>query len=163
MKLTAKEVDTLRLPVERAGEVVSRETLLKEVWEYREGVVSRTLDTTIYTLRQKIEPTEGNPVHLLTVRGKGGRTLARMDRLDEAAGLLVEAAEQAVRPMDTAQVLTLRGEFHRARTASPRAGPPGPRPLPPGGLPGPVPRAGQYPAGGLDPARPGRSLPFPGS
>ncbi len=82
-KLTAKELETLRMLVEQAGGVVSRETLLEEVWDYRAGVVSRTLDTTIYTLRQKIEPPDGDPVHLLTVRGKGYRFELATDSPDQ--------------------------------------------------------------------------------
>ncbi len=57
----------------RRGVATSRRELLSEVWGYREGVSSRTVDTTVKTLRRKIEPDPGEPVFLLTARGLGYR------------------------------------------------------------------------------------------
>ena len=51
----------------RRREVVSRGELMREVWGYSEGVVSRTLDTHIFELRQRIEPDPSAPVHIRTV------------------------------------------------------------------------------------------------
>lgn len=53
--------------LKRRGAVVSRAELMREVWGYGEGVVSRTLDTHIFELRQLIEPDPGAPVHIRTV------------------------------------------------------------------------------------------------
>ena len=55
IKLTATEFRLLRLLMERAGRVQSRETLLTEVWGYSEEVDSRTVDTHIRRLRRKLE------------------------------------------------------------------------------------------------------------
>jgi two-component system, OmpR family, alkaline phosphatase synthesis response regulator PhoP len=51
----------------RRGAVVSRAELMRDVWGYSEGVVSRTLDTHIFELRQLIEPDPSSPVHIRTV------------------------------------------------------------------------------------------------
>jgi two-component system alkaline phosphatase synthesis response regulator PhoP len=53
--------------VRRRGAVVSRSELMREVWGYGEGVVSRTLDTHIFELRQLVEPDPSAPVHIRTV------------------------------------------------------------------------------------------------
>ena len=55
LRLTEKETAILRF-LHRAGQqVVSRETLLREVWGYNANVTTHTLETHIYRLRQKIE------------------------------------------------------------------------------------------------------------
>lgn len=71
--LTSTEVDLLRFLATHQGQTVSREDLLDAVWGYAANVVTRTLDTAIYRLRKKIEPDPSEPVHLLTVHGKGYR------------------------------------------------------------------------------------------
>ncbi|MDB3952659.1 response regulator transcription factor [Alphaproteobacteria bacterium] len=53
--LTEKETSILQY-LHRAGDkIVSRETLLGEVWGYNAGVTTHTLETHVYRLRQKIE------------------------------------------------------------------------------------------------------------
>jgi len=55
LRLTEKEAAILRF-LHRAGEtIVSRDTLLQEVWGYNASVSTHTLETHIYRLRQKIE------------------------------------------------------------------------------------------------------------
>jgi len=68
--LTPIEFKLLDLLARRNQSVQSREQLLKEVWGYRHGVESRTLDTHIKRLRHKLG-TAGK--HLETVRGVGYR------------------------------------------------------------------------------------------
>jgi len=53
--------------------IVSRETILNEVWGIEYYGTTRTLDQLIVKLRQKIEDTAGEPRHLLTVHGLGYR------------------------------------------------------------------------------------------
>ncbi|HMV70227.1 MAG TPA: winged helix-turn-helix domain-containing protein, partial [Myxococcota bacterium] len=73
MRLSPKEASLLGYLAERPGTTVSREELLREVWGYREGVMSRTLDTTVRTLRAKIEADRTTPSHVLTDPGGGYR------------------------------------------------------------------------------------------
>lgn len=69
--LTAKEYGLLRLLISHEGEVVSRDTILNEVWGYDKFPTTRTVDTFIHNLRQKIEADPAKPVHLITVPWSG--------------------------------------------------------------------------------------------
>ncbi len=71
--LTAKEFALLKLLISHEGEVVSRETILNEVWGYERFPTTRTIDTFIHHLRQKIEDNPSKPVHLVTVPWSGYR------------------------------------------------------------------------------------------
>ncbi|MEZ5403720.1 MAG: winged helix-turn-helix domain-containing protein [Bryobacteraceae bacterium] len=65
-----KELQLLRYLVARRGGVVTREELLREVWDYA-AVTTRTVDVHVAGLRQKIEEHPRSPRFLLTVRGGG--------------------------------------------------------------------------------------------
>jgi len=69
--LTAKEYGLLKLLVSHEGEVVSRETILNEVWGYDKFPTTRTIDTFIHHLRQKIEGNPAKPSHLITIPWSG--------------------------------------------------------------------------------------------
>jgi DNA-binding response OmpR family regulator len=69
--VTAKEMDLLRYLVNHRGEVVSRETLLAEVWKHQSEVETRTVDNYIVRLRKKLEPEPAEPRYLITVYGSG--------------------------------------------------------------------------------------------
>jgi len=71
LKLTPKEFTLLKFLISREGEVVSRETLLNEVWGYERYPTTRTIDTFICALRKKIEKDPDHPVHLITVPWAG--------------------------------------------------------------------------------------------
>jgi DNA-binding response OmpR family regulator len=73
IELTETELSVLRLLAEEAGRIVSRRTLLQEVWGYGEveDVQTRTVDVHVAKLRKKL----GDDAHALieTVRGEGYR------------------------------------------------------------------------------------------
>jgi DNA-binding response OmpR family regulator len=69
--LTAKEFGLLELLISREGEVVTREAILTEVWDYDRFPTTRTIDTFIHNLRKKIEDDPANPAHLITVPWSG--------------------------------------------------------------------------------------------
>ena len=71
--LSRKEFDLLTLFASRLGQVVTREQCLDTLWWGLELTDTRTLDTHVKRLRQKIEDDPGNPRHLLTIRGVGFR------------------------------------------------------------------------------------------
>jgi DNA-binding response OmpR family regulator len=71
--LSPMEFDFLAFLVESGGDIVSRETLMRQVWRYSNGVTSRTVDQHVARLRNKLEPDPAQPRHLLTVRKAGYR------------------------------------------------------------------------------------------
>ena len=73
VRMTRKEFDLLLYFVEHRGEVVTRDRLLDEVWGYERFPTTRTVDTHVLRLRQKLEPDPEHPVHILTVHGQGYR------------------------------------------------------------------------------------------
>ena len=71
--LSERESRLLRYFIEHKGEIITRETLLQEVWGYQAVPLTRTVDVHIVWLRQKIEEDPRNPRHILTVHGRGYR------------------------------------------------------------------------------------------
>lgn len=71
IELSSCESNLLRLLVTRRGEAVSRNTILKEVWEYEFAPNTRTIDNHVVKLRQKIEDNPRHPKHILTAHGTG--------------------------------------------------------------------------------------------
>jgi DNA-binding response OmpR family regulator len=71
--LTATEFKLLTFLAQRRGRVLSRDQLLREVWGYEHIIDTRTVDTHIRRLRDKLGPAAK---HLRTVRGVGYRFVA---------------------------------------------------------------------------------------
>ncbi len=69
--LTAKEFGLLELLISKEGEVVTRETILNQVWDYDRFPTTRTIDTFIHNLRKKVEDDPANPAYLITVPWSG--------------------------------------------------------------------------------------------
>ena len=70
--LSEKEFQILQILIKNMGQVVERETLLREVWGYSSiNFETRTIDVTIGKLRQKIEADASKPEIIKTKRGKG--------------------------------------------------------------------------------------------
>jgi DNA-binding response OmpR family regulator len=74
--LTLMESELLRHLVRNDGRVVSRKSILEEVWGLHEDTDTRAIDNFVVRLRRYIEDDPGEPRHLLTVRGVGYRFLA---------------------------------------------------------------------------------------
>jgi DNA-binding response OmpR family regulator len=72
-RLTPKQAKLLEIFVRSAGEVLSRKTLMKEVWHTDYLGDTRTLDVHVRWLREKIEDDPSSPIYLRTVRGVGYR------------------------------------------------------------------------------------------
>lgn len=73
IELTATEFKLLKLLMERKGRVQSREKLLVNVWNYDTDTETRTIDTHVRRLREKLS-TEASLIE--TVRGVGYRIQA---------------------------------------------------------------------------------------
>lgn len=71
--LTLMEAELLRHLIRNNGRVVSRKSILEEVWGLKEDTDTRAIDNFIVRLRRYIEDNPVRPAHLLTVRGVGYR------------------------------------------------------------------------------------------
>jgi DNA-binding response OmpR family regulator len=71
IEMTRKEFGLLRLLASRAGEVLTRDELLNEVWGYEALPTTRTVDNHIASLRAKLENDPARPRFLLTMHGVG--------------------------------------------------------------------------------------------
>jgi DNA-binding response OmpR family regulator len=75
-ELTARELKLLQFFHARAGEVLSRDKLLTEVWGCHYYGTTRTLDQVIVQLRKKLGDNGGEPKLLLTIHGVGYKLAA---------------------------------------------------------------------------------------
>lgn len=69
--LSAKEFALLAYFIAHPVETLSRDRLLDAVWGYENYPTTRTVDTHIVHLRQKLEPNPEEPRFILTVHGSG--------------------------------------------------------------------------------------------
>lgn len=69
IRLTEKEAAIIKYLYRAGDKVISRDTLLEEVWGYNSGVTTHTLETHVYRLRQKIEKDPSNAQILVTDSG----------------------------------------------------------------------------------------------
>jgi len=73
IQLSFKEFELLKYLALRRGRTVSRDELLEEIWgvDVEAGVTTRTVDTHIAKLRQKLERDPATPRYILSVYGEG--------------------------------------------------------------------------------------------
>jgi DNA-binding response OmpR family regulator len=74
--LSAREFQLLRYFIAQRGATLSREELLREVWGYETGMLTRTVDVHVGLLRQKLEDDAKEPRYFLTMRGHGYKFVA---------------------------------------------------------------------------------------
>ena len=73
IRLTLMEMELLRYLITHKGKVVSRKSILEDVWGLNEETDTRAIDNFIVRLRKYIEDDPSKPTRLLTVRGVGYR------------------------------------------------------------------------------------------
>ena len=76
VELSAREFQLLSYFIAQRGATLSREELLREVWGYETGMLTRTVDVHVGWLRQKLEDDAKEPRHFLTMRGHGYKFVA---------------------------------------------------------------------------------------
>jgi two-component system, OmpR family, alkaline phosphatase synthesis response regulator PhoP len=69
--MSAREFQLLRFFIEHRGTALSREVILNNVWGYDSMPTTRTIDTHVTWLRQKLEENPKFPKFILTVHGFG--------------------------------------------------------------------------------------------
>ena len=85
VRLSRKEFDLLLALIARAGDVVSRDDLMRDVWDTTFWTSSKTIDVHLGWLRRKLGDDSRNPALITTIRGKGLR-FETGERRPEAAG-----------------------------------------------------------------------------
>src|SRR6266704_3357286 len=73
LDLTSKEFDLLHLLVSEAGKVVTRDQIMRQVWDSKWWGSTKTLDMHVSWLRRKLGDDAHNPHFITTVRGVGFR------------------------------------------------------------------------------------------
>jgi len=73
IETTRREFELLRLLMENAGTVLTREQLMEEVWDPNWFGPTKTLDVHVSTLRRKLGDDPAEPRYIHTVRGVGFR------------------------------------------------------------------------------------------
>jgi DNA-binding response OmpR family regulator len=80
IQLTLMEAELLRHLIKNNNRIVSRKSILEEVWGLHEDTDTRAIDNFVVRLRRYIEDNPAKPVHLLTVRGVGYRFIAEPEK-----------------------------------------------------------------------------------
>ena len=73
IRLSRKEFDLLHALIRRPGEVVTRETLMNEVWHTTFWTSAKTIDVHLGWLRRKLGDDTRRPTLITTLRGRGLR------------------------------------------------------------------------------------------
>ena len=73
LDMTTKEFELLKLLVENKGQTMTKDKLFNSIWGVDSESETQTLTVHIKWLREKIEKDPKNPVHIITVWGKGYR------------------------------------------------------------------------------------------
>ncbi|SEG52704.1 DNA-binding response regulator, OmpR family, contains REC and winged-helix (wHTH) domain [Thermomonospora echinospora] len=73
LELRPKEFDLLAALVTRAGQMVTREQLMEEVWDANWFGSTKTLDVHVSALRRKLAMLGEDPERITTIRGRGYR------------------------------------------------------------------------------------------
>lgn len=71
LQLTSKEFELLAFLASRPGVMVSKRTLMAEVWRQPYGGADKTVDVHLSWLRRKLGETAAEPVYIHTKRGVG--------------------------------------------------------------------------------------------
>ena len=73
IRLSNKEFDLLHALISRAGEIVTREELMRDVWQTTFWTSAKTIDVHLGWLRKKLGDDTRRPTLITTIRGRGLR------------------------------------------------------------------------------------------
>lgn len=73
VRLSRKEFDLVHALIARAGDVVSREDLMRDVWHAEFWTSSKTIDVHLGWVRRKLGDDTRHPTLITTIRGQGLR------------------------------------------------------------------------------------------
>src|SRR5680860_611384 len=73
IRLSNKEFDLLQALISRPGEIVTRDELMREVWQTTFWTSAKTIDVHLGWLRRKLGDDTRKPTLITTIRGRGLR------------------------------------------------------------------------------------------
>ena len=73
IRLSNKEFDLLQALISRAGEIVTREELMRDVWQTNFWTSAKTIDVHLGWVRKKLGDDTRRPTLITTIRGRGLR------------------------------------------------------------------------------------------
>ena len=76
-RLSNRERDLLRFFIQNRGRILSRDLLLRQVWGYKSGIATRTVDTHVLTVRKKLGDNAQQPQFIETLHGVGYQFIAQ--------------------------------------------------------------------------------------
>ena len=71
--LSRKEFDLVHALISRAGDIVTRDELMRDVWNTNFWTSSKTIDVHLGWVRRKLGDDSRRPTLITTIRGKGLR------------------------------------------------------------------------------------------
>jgi len=77
VSMTHREFELIKYLYSKKNQTVSRDDLLKNIWDQNVFTTTRTIDNFIVKLRQKIEEDPNHPKIILTVHGIGYKMIAK--------------------------------------------------------------------------------------
>ncbi len=77
VSMTHREFELIKYLYSRKNQTVSRDDLLKNIWDQNVFTTTRTIDNFIVKLRQKMEEDPNHPKIILTVHGIGYKMIAK--------------------------------------------------------------------------------------
>lgn len=84
--LSRKEFDLVHFLMVHAGEIVTREDLMREVWQTTFWTSSKTIDVHLGWVRRKLGDDPRHPTLITTIRGKGLRFETSKPAVEGALG-----------------------------------------------------------------------------
>jgi len=76
-QLSRRERDLIAYFIQHKGKIMSRDMLLQEVWGYKSGVATRTVDTHVLTIRKKLRDNAHIPQFIQTLHGVGYKFIGK--------------------------------------------------------------------------------------
>ena len=73
IRLSNKEFDLVHALIARAGEIVTREELMRDVWQTNFWTSAKTIDVHLGWVRRKLGDDTRRPTLISTIRGRGLR------------------------------------------------------------------------------------------
>lgn len=73
IRMSNKEFDLVHALISRAGEIVTREELMRDVWQTTFWTSAKTIDVHLGWLRRKLGDDTRRPTLITTIRGRGLR------------------------------------------------------------------------------------------